>query len=228
MPSYGQDPMTGWEAKQRGLTDTAISRYLGDFTQGGAYAPERIMALFNESYGQDLPMASMPSAGAGMGYARNAMDLASGSAALQAGNAAQSLRGQGLRGMTAGLSQIARGAGANVGQAGVGAYQQGLGIAQQTGLANQNVMMQARQGALGLFGQSAQNAYGAGQFGANDLTAGIRDYWRRRDEAKQRKDAAWGQAIGTVAGLGAAYLTGGASAAPGATGTEASGALGIV
>lgn len=223
---YGQDELTGWEARQRGLVDTALDRYLRDFMAGGQYAPERLNALFEQSYGRGIPTISAPSARAGDPYGRQvasgAMGLASRSAAIQAGSAAQGLGGLSPAARVAALSQISRSAAGNVGAIGANAYTQGygqgMGLLQNTNLANQNAQMQARMGALGLFEGGVGRAYGAGAAGAQSLIEGIRDYWQRRDAAKREKDKAAGEAIGGVFSMAADYLSGGAAGLQGSPG----------
>ena len=153
-----------WEARRQNAIDRIRGLYLGNFGQGGAYGPERIMGLFQQQYGRELPMISAPgnvtaervSAGpttqaaftpswsAGNQYGQGAMDLAARSAAIASGNAAQGLGGLSPAARMAALSGISRQAAAGVGEAGINAQMQGLGMQQQTALANQQAQMQDR------------------------------------------------------------------------------------
>jgi len=160
---FGKD--AGSQERDIDLFGNILPTYSGltQFMQGGSYSPERILELLRGQMGA-TPQMGAPNINQAQQYGQGAMNLASRSAAIQSQNAMQSmanrpgLSGAALQSIGGNIAQQAAG---GVGQAGLAGYQQGLGLLQNTNLANQQALMQNRMGELGIFGQGLGQAYGA-------------------------------------------------------------------
>jgi hypothetical protein len=170
---------------------------LAEFMGGRAYAPERILSLFDQQYQgpkpQDVQRATNPSITEAQRYGQGAMDLAGRGAAIQTGTAAQGLGGLNPAARAQALMDISRSASANVGNAGVQGYGQGLqtlqqtqGMNQQAEGMNQNSALTQRAQALGLFGGSLDRTRQAGSDYLQLLEANARRKQEEEDQQNQQ------------------------------------------
>lgn len=212
--------------------------YLDPFQQGGNYSPERVLSLLSNlpqvgsvSAGQIDPRQFQAGGWSGLQpYAQGAMDLGSRSAMIQAGAAAQGLGGMNPAARAAALSQIARGASANVGAMGLQGAQMGQQAQQfaggqqmqamlanqgsnlQADLANQGMQNQLRQGALGLQSQAMGNTYDAASRMAQNKWDWTNMQWQaqqaRKAERRQRRASLLGGIGSAIGGLAGSLLGG--------------------
>lgn len=212
------DTLEGWERRRQDMLEIGFDRTgFRNFMSGGYYAPERIMRMYEDQMGatpEAVQAAQMRAAGpsAGLGYARQAMDIGNRAAMLQAGAAFQGTMGMSPAARAAIAMGAARAGAGAMGNAGLSAYQQGLGLEQaanernammnqEAALYNNQQLWNERARQAGMLGSSLDRAYGASMDASTRHFNAMREYWGIRREDQQAQDAAWESGIS--GGLGA-------------------------
>lgn len=214
---YAQGPNMGYQPNLENLIFGIAPEKSGlyDFMRGGAYGPERILSLFRSQLGPTA-LSAAPPPSAAMGYGQAAGDLAARSAAIQSAGAIRGLQERpGLSGaaLQALAGNVAQQAAGGVGEAALSGYGQGLGLLQQSRLANQDALNRARMAELGVLEGSVGRAGGISSDLANQIIqASLGKQQERAAQRAEERQRGWDLAGQIVGGAGR-FL--GAGAAPG-------------